>query len=89
MNTRPLESKVRDEIVAYGRLLYAQGLVSGASGNISARLDTRHIIMTPSGCHKGLMTADDLLVFNMESGQVEWKTLPEMYAAYRQWEGNH
>ncbi|MBS3752376.1 MAG: hypothetical protein KGY46_03185 [Anaerolineales bacterium] len=25
----------------------------------------------------------------LASGQVEWKTLPEMYEAYRQWEQHH
>ncbi len=65
-----MEKKIREEIIAYGRLLYAQGLVSGASGNISARLDRQHILVTPSGCHKGLLKATDLVVFNTETNQV-------------------
>ena len=65
-----MEKEIRAEIVAFGQLLYAQGLVAGASGNISARLDAHRILVTPSGCHKGMLTPSDLVVFDMESGQV-------------------
>ncbi len=65
-----MEAEIRAEIVAYGQLLYTQGLVSGASGNISARLDAHRILVTPSGCHKGMLTPSDLVVFDTESGQV-------------------
>jgi len=64
------EKKLREEIVAYGRLVYAQGLVSGASGNLSARVDADHILVTPSGCHKGMLDATDLLLYDMQSCEV-------------------
>ena len=63
------ETKIREEIAAYGRLLYAQGLVSGASGNLSARVDEDHILITPSGCHKGMLEAADVLLYNMNTCQ--------------------
>lgn len=61
------EKEIREEIAAYGRLVYAQGLVSGASGNLSARVDEDHILVTPSGCHKGMLDAADLLLYNMKT----------------------
>ena len=65
-----MEKEIREEIVAYGRMLYSQGLVSGTSGNISVRLDGCRILVTPSGCHKGMLKASDLLVLDTDSGQV-------------------
>ncbi len=65
-----MEKEIRKEIAEYGRLLYAHGFVAGASGNLSVRLDARYIMVTPSGCHKGMLSATDLLVFDTESGRV-------------------
>ena len=64
-----MEKKIREEIAAYGGLVYAQGLVSGASGNLSARVDQDHILVTPSGCHKGMLRATDLLLYNIKTCQ--------------------
>jgi L-fuculose-phosphate aldolase len=64
-----MEKEIREEIAAYGGLVYAQGLVSGASGNLSARVDEDHILITPSGCHKGMLDAADLLIYNMKTCQ--------------------
>ncbi len=68
------ETEIREEIAAYGRLVYAQGLVSGASGNLSARVDEDHILITPSGCHKGMLDPGDLLLYNMKTGQTVGET---------------
>jgi L-fuculose-phosphate aldolase len=73
-----MEKEIREEIAAYGGLVYAQGLASGASGNLSARVDEDHILVTPSGCHKGMLDAADLLLYNMKTCQTigETKTEP-------------
>ena len=68
-----MEKKLREVMVAYGRLVYAQGLVSGCSGNLSARVDEDHILVTPSGCHKGMLDAADLLLYNLKSCQTVGK----------------
>ncbi len=65
-----MEKEIQEEIIAYGRLLYAQGLVSGASGNISVRLDADRILVTRSGCHKGMLTASDIVAYNTKSNRV-------------------
>ncbi len=81
MNTRPqwtiemkIEKEIRKEIAAYGGLVYAQGLASGASGNLSARVDEDYILVTPSGCHKGMLHAADLLLYNMKTCQTAGET---------------
>lgn len=68
------ETEIREEIAAYGGLVYAQGLVSGASGNLSARVDEDHILITPSGCHKGMLDPGDLLLCHMKTGQTVGET---------------
>ena len=69
------EKEIREEIAAFGGLVYAQGLVSGTSGNLSARIDDDHILVTPSGCHKGMLHEASLLLYNMKTGQTVGETL--------------
>jgi L-fuculose-phosphate aldolase len=56
------EHELRQEIVRAGRLMYDKGFISASDGNISARLEPGRILITPSGLHKGLLEADQLLV---------------------------
>ena len=56
------ERQLREEIVRIGKLLYDRGLIVATDGNISARLDDRRILATPSGLCKGLMTVDQLII---------------------------
>jgi L-fuculose-phosphate aldolase len=44
------------------RLLYQKGLVAGADGNVSARLENGFILTTPAGAHKGLLSENDLVL---------------------------
>lgn len=69
-----MEKEIREEIAVYGGLVYAQGLVSGASGNLSARVDEDHILITPSGCHKGMLDPGDLLLYNLKTCQTIGET---------------
>ncbi|MFA5162788.1 MAG: class II aldolase/adducin family protein [Elusimicrobiales bacterium] len=60
------EAALRRDIAEAGRRLYAAGLVAGADGNISARLDERRILITPSGSAKGFLRPRDMVVTDME-----------------------
>ena len=60
------EQELRAEIVRIGQLMHARGLLCGFEGNLSARLDDERLLMTPSGLHKGLMRAEQLLVVDLE-----------------------
>ena len=62
---RGKEDALREEIVRIGRLLYDRGLIVATDGNISARLDETHVLCTPSGLCKGMMTPDQLIVVDM------------------------
>jgi methylthioribulose-1-phosphate dehydratase len=48
-------------IVAAGRRMDAQGWVPATAGNFSARLADGAIAVTRSGCHKGFLTAADVI----------------------------
>ena len=64
------ERLLRDEIVRVGKLLYDRNLIVGTDGNISARLDAKRVLCTPSGLCKGLMTADQLIVVDLDGNRV-------------------
>jgi methylthioribulose-1-phosphate dehydratase len=57
---------VAEAIVAAGRRLDALGLVPATAGNFSIRLDERRLAVTVSGRHKGFLTADDVMVVDLE-----------------------
>jgi L-fuculose-phosphate aldolase len=59
-------SKVRDELVVYGKRIAQAGLVAGAGGNISAR-DGDLVWMKPSGVALDEMEAKDLCGINLVS----------------------
>jgi methylthioribulose-1-phosphate dehydratase len=48
-------------IVDAGRRMDVRGWVPATAGNVSVRLDAQRIAITRSGCHKGLLTAQDLM----------------------------
>ena len=62
------EREHRDEIVRVGKILYDCGFVAAMDGNISLRLDSERILVTPTCMCKGRMTADDLVIVS-PSGQ--------------------
>jgi len=60
-----------NDMVEIGRILYERGLVAGAEGNISVRLDNDRILVTPSGLCKGRLSSDDLVLVDFEGRQLE------------------
>lgn len=86
---------LRNEIVRVGRLMYEKGFIAASDGNISARLDDRRLLITPSGLHKGLMEPDQLLIVDNDGRRIGPSTaanrqlkatseLPMHLEAYRQ-----
>jgi len=56
------EREHRDEVVRVGKTLYDRGFVVAMDGNISVRLDSERILVTPTCMCKGTMTSDDLVI---------------------------
>jgi len=55
------EAELRRAIVEISRLLYERKLVVATDGNVSARLDRKHILITPSGFCKGFLREPDIV----------------------------
>lgn len=69
---------LKKEIIKYGNLLIAKGLVTGTGGNISARLDQDLMIVTPSGMPYDQLLPDDLVIIDLEGNIVEGKRKPSI-----------
>lgn len=53
-----------------GRRLGARGLIAGAEGNLSIRLDADRLLLTPTGRRKDELTADDLVIVWLGHGDM-------------------
>lgn len=62
MTRRLPETRLRQQLVQFGRLAYDRHLLVALDGNLSVRLGDGLVLATRSGVHKGLMTEDDLVV---------------------------
>ncbi|HYG56978.1 MAG TPA: class II aldolase/adducin family protein [Symbiobacteriaceae bacterium] len=76
-----VEAELRRALVRAGRDLYRQGMMAGASGNLSARLDAHRLLITPSGAAKGRLRPGDLLVIDLEGNLVEGTGRPSAETA--------
>jgi L-fuculose-phosphate aldolase len=56
------ERQLRAQMVQIARLCYDRGLLVAMDGNLSALLPGGEVLCTRAGCHKGLLTEDDLIV---------------------------
>jgi len=51
-------------------LIYDRGLLVAMDGNLSALLPSGHVLCTKAGCHKGLLTDEDLIVVDRNGQKV-------------------
>ena len=65
-----MENKLREELAWYTREVYRKGYTSPLNGNMSMRLDDRHILITPSTYCKGLVKAEDILKVDMDGNVI-------------------
>lgn len=67
---RILEHELRQEMIRVGRLMWEQGYVAATDGNLSARLGPDRLLVTASGLSKGFLTADDLVMIQLDGEPV-------------------
>ncbi|MCX6826330.1 MAG: class II aldolase/adducin family protein [candidate division Zixibacteria bacterium] len=60
----------RRVLIKYGRLLYKNGLVAGAQGNLSIRLKDGNILITPAGASKGFLKEENLIVVSLKGKKI-------------------
>ena len=64
------ETRYRQELVHFGKLLHEYGYVAPTDGNLSARLDEQYVLITPTCISKGMMRPQDLIVVDMDGHKV-------------------
>ena len=69
----PSDRQHRLAIVQFGGLLLANGFVAATDGNLSVRLDSKHLLVTPTCISKGRMRTSDLVIVDMEGRRVAGK----------------
>ncbi|MBN1996001.1 class II aldolase/adducin family protein [candidate division KSB1 bacterium] len=67
---------VKKDVVEMCRRIYNHGYVAANDGNVSARVDDGHIIMTPTGVSKGFLKTQDLVVVDIDGNKVAGTTRP-------------
>ena len=71
-----LESQLRADIVEVGRRMYARGYTASNDGNISVRLGSDRLLMTPKSVCKGFMSPDMMCITDLEGKKVEGERDP-------------
>jgi len=64
------ERAYRQEIVRYGRMVHERGFVAAMDGNLSVRLDSKRILITPTCVSKGAMQPRDMVIVDPEGKRV-------------------
>ncbi len=67
----PIFNSLAEELIAAGKYLDQHGCVPATSGNLSARLDDERIAITVSGCHKGRLKADDIMLVDQQGTSLD------------------
>lgn len=60
------ETRLRDQIVSSGQSLFGRGLTFGSTGNISARLSSGEMLMTPTNASLGDLQPERLSKFSAD-----------------------
>jgi L-fuculose-phosphate aldolase len=60
------EQQLRADIVEVGRRLYARGYTASNDGNISVRLDSGRLLMTPKSVCKGFMSVEMMCITDLD-----------------------
>ncbi len=67
------EEEARQAIVRAGKRMYDHGYVVTNDGNISVRISSTEIIVTPTGVSKGFMTPEMMVKMNLDGDVLEAK----------------
>lgn len=65
-----MSDDVRRQIVQVCRRLYARGLIAGPDGNVSVRISSDHVVVTPRGFSKADVEEHDLVMVTLEGTRI-------------------
>ncbi len=63
-----MTSPALNDVWIHARQMWEAGLVAGSSGNVSRRVDEAHIAITPTSISYDSMTAEEIVLVELESG---------------------
>ncbi len=70
------EKELREAICEIGKLMYSKGLIAGMEGNISCRLTSGEILITPAGVCKGYLKPQQIATMRLDGKNGIGSTLP-------------
>lgn len=73
-----IENEIKEEMIEYANRLAEHGLIRGSNGNISARVDEKHILITPTQLPKGYLRKSDIVLIDVKGKTIEGKHPPSM-----------
>jgi L-fuculose-phosphate aldolase len=59
----------REDVVIHAKKMWAAGLVAGSAGNVSRRIGTDRIAITPTSMQYDAMTVDDVVLIDLAGGK--------------------
>ena len=65
------ESSLRADLVEVGRRMYARGYTASNDGNLSVRLGSDRLLMTPKSVCKGFMSPDMMCITDLEGRKLQ------------------
>ena len=68
--SRPSERALRDELLRIAALTYERHLLVALDGNLSVRLSDELVLCTQAGCHKGMLSDEQLVVIDLDGKKV-------------------
>jgi L-fuculose-phosphate aldolase len=67
---------LKKSIIDAGRRIYDRGYAASNDGNISARIDKKYVLITPTGISKGFMECADLIIIDFGGKVIKGKGKP-------------
>ena len=68
--------ELREEVAKVAREMISSGLVTGTSGNVSARTEDGNILITPSGLDYSVLEPDDIVLVDQGGEMIEGNFAP-------------
>ncbi len=72
----PSQFEAERQIVEIGRRIWERGYVASNDGNLSIRIDSNRIVVTPTGQSKGFLKTNDLVVVNLKGQKLAGRLEP-------------
>lgn len=70
------ELQLRQDLVEFGRMLHAQGFVAATDGNLSIRMDSDRVMITPTAVSKGMMHPEEMVIVDLQGERLSGPCRP-------------